>query len=41
MTRITTAFLFQKTAIDIAQKQFEIAEIQKNIKKYKIERQKK
>ena len=31
MTRITTAYLFQKTAIDIAQKQFDIAEIQNQI----------
>ena len=31
MTRITTAYLFQKTAIDIAQKQFEIAQIQNQI----------
>ena len=31
MTRITTAYLFQKTAIDIAQKQFDISEIQNQI----------
>ncbi len=31
MTRITTAYLFQKTAVDIAQKQFEIAQIQNQI----------
>ncbi len=31
MTRITTAYLFQKTAIDIAQKQFDIAQIQNQI----------
>ncbi len=31
MTRITTAYLFQKTAIDIASKQFDISEIQNQI----------
>lgn len=31
MTRITTAYLFQKTAIDIAQKQFDIAQIQNQL----------
>ncbi len=31
MTRITTAYLFQKTAVDIAKKQFEISEIQNQI----------
>jgi flagellar hook-associated protein 3 FlgL len=31
MTRITTAFLFQKTAVDIARQQFEISEIQNQI----------
>ena len=31
MTRITTAYLFQRTAVDIAQRQFEIAEIQNQI----------
>ncbi len=31
MTRITTAYLFQKTAVDIAQKQFEISQIQNQI----------
>ena len=31
MTRITTAYLFQKTAIDIARKQFDISEIQNQI----------
>jgi len=31
MTRITTAYLFQKTAIDIAKKQFDISEIQNQI----------
>ena len=31
MTRITTAYLFQKTAVDIAQKQFDISEIQNQI----------
>ncbi len=31
MARIPTAFIFQKTAIDIAQKQFELAEIQNQI----------
>jgi len=31
MTRITTAYLFQKTAVDIAKQQFEISEIQNQI----------
>ena len=31
MTRITTAFLFQKTAVDITQKQFQLAQIQNQI----------
>jgi len=31
MTRITTAYLFQKTAVDIARKQFDISEIQNQI----------
>ena len=31
MARIPTAFIFQKTAIDIAQKQFDLAEIQNQI----------
>ncbi len=31
MTRITTAYLFQKTAVDIARQQFEIAEVQNQI----------
>ncbi len=31
MTRITTAYLFQKTAVDIAKQQFEISEVQNQI----------
>lgn len=31
MTRITTAYLFQKTAVDIARKQFDVSEIQNQI----------
>lgn len=31
MTRITTAYLFQKTAVDIAKKQFDVSEIQNQI----------
>ena len=31
MTRITTAYLFQKTAVDIAQKQFEISQTQNQL----------
>ncbi|MFK7815375.1 MAG: flagellar hook-associated protein FlgL [Gammaproteobacteria bacterium] len=31
MTRVTTAYLFQKTAVDIAKQQFEISEIQNQI----------